>query len=491
LPSPAAKRGEAKQAAQGQDFIMACVGNDNASPSGKRCIVTSNSKTKMVNLAAAIRDEFPQRKTIVITSDTRLNEAEVRQFIGSPAKLAEAYHAVFASPSIGTGVDIAFPGKAQVFDVVFGFCEAQITTHLEFDQQLARVRHPGEVKVWVNPRRFHFETEFDVVKRDALERSLFKNVLIGYADTGEPEYQENDAFLEMASLILSEQRASKNDLKANFIRHKQKQGFRIEHVNRDEDLSADGLGVLVSGRHLHEEALRQTILAANTLTETEFVRLRDALRAGEFVPASEKIAYERTSLELFYGSPATADLIRLDGRGRFRASVRLFELVFEQPDLAKLNFHSFERRRFVTTETGKATTLLMLLRLTPLMSEGRLNSEAVIQQSDLAEFTKASLKHKAVIETHLGIDIRRDVKAKPVQQLGRILRLLGLRLERCGSNKREGQKTYQYRLELQSLASLKAIVQARKAQGQRQFGGRLFGCPEPQNPIDESADGDN
>jgi hypothetical protein len=29
LPSPAAKRAEAKQAAQGQDFIMACVGNDN------------------------------------------------------------------------------------------------------------------------------------------------------------------------------------------------------------------------------------------------------------------------------------------------------------------------------------------------------------------------------------------------------------------------------------------------------------------------------
>jgi hypothetical protein len=133
----------------------------------------------------------------------------------------------------------------------------------------------------------------------------------------------------------------------------------------------------------------------------------------------------------------------------------------------------------------------MLLRLTPLMSEGRLNSEAVIQQSDLAEFTKALLKHKAVIETHLGIDIRRDLQAKPVQQLGRILRLLGLRLEGCGSNKQEGQKTYQYRLEPKSLASLKAIVQARKAPGQRQFGGRLFGCPESQNPNDESAAEDN
>ena len=59
------------------------------------------------------------------------------------------------------------------------------------------------------------------------------------------------------------------------------------------------------------------------------------------------------------------------------------------------------------------------------------------------------------------------------------------------ANKQEGQKTYQYRLEPKSLARLKAIVQARKAPGQRQLGGRLFACPEPQNPNDESADGDN
>ena len=295
----------------------------------------------------------------------------------------------------------------------------------------------------------------------------------------------------MASLILAEQRASKNHLKANFIRHKQKQGFRIEHVNRDEDLSVDGLGVLVRGRHLHEEALRQTILAAKTLTETEFVRLRDALRAGEFVPASEKIAYERTSLELFYGSPATADLIRLDGRGRFRASVRLFELVFDQPDLAKLNFQSLERHKLAHTESSKATTILMLLKLTPLMNEGRLNPEAVLEQSRLGEFADTLVRHKAVVETHLGIEVRRDAQNKPVQQLGQILRLLGLKLEPLDTKKQEGQKTYRYRLEPKSLARLKAIVQARKAPGQRQFGGRLFGCPEHQNPNDESADGDN
>jgi hypothetical protein len=38
------------------------------------------------------------------------------------------------------------------------------------------------------------------------------------------------------------------------------------------------------------------------------------------------------------------------------------------------------------------------------------------------------------------------------------------------ANRQEGQKTYRYRLEPKSLASLKAAAQARKAQGQRQFG---------------------
>jgi hypothetical protein len=70
------------------------------------------------------------------------------------------------------------------------------------------------------------------VKRDDLERSLFKSLLIGFTDTGEVEYQENDAFLEMASLILFEQRASKNNLKANFTLHKQKQGFGMNASRR-------------------------------------------------------------------------------------------------------------------------------------------------------------------------------------------------------------------------------------------------------------------
>jgi len=459
---------------------------------GKRCFVTSNSKAKMAKLAAAISDEFPAKSAILITSDTvKSGNKAVREFIADPQSAEAAnYDIVFASPSIGTGVDIAFPDKAQVFEVVFGFCEAQITTHLEFDQQLARVRHPGAVKAWVNPRRFHFETEFDVVRRDALERSLFKNLLLGYADSGEPEYQENDAFLEMASLILSEERASKNDVRGNFIRHKLKQGFQIEHIHKDESLHAQGRGVLAKGKHLSDEKYGQAILSANSPTGTEFKRIREALKAGEWVSDTEMFSYEKASLELFYGEPVTESLIRTDDRGRFRNRVRLFEAVFESPSLTKLNF--LDRRRLAVTKASKATAIMMLLRLTPLMKGGRLDTEVVVQHSDLLGFADALAEQKAVIETHLGLEVRSDHKNKSTQQLGGILQLPAHRLERMASPKHKGQKIYQYRLEPKSVAGMKAIVGARKAQGQRQSGGRLFGSAKDDASNDENEEaGDN
>jgi hypothetical protein len=40
--------------------------------------------------------------------------------------------------------------------------------------------------------------------------------------------------------------------------------------------------------------------------------------------------------------------------------------------------------------------------LTPLMIEGRLNPEAVLELSRLGEFADTLVRHKAVVERHLG-----------------------------------------------------------------------------------------
>jgi hypothetical protein len=361
-------------------------------------------------------------------------------------------------------VDIAFPDHAQVFDAVFGFCEAQITTHLEFDQQLSRVRHPGEVKVWITPRKFNFETEFEVVKRDALERSLFKNLVVDYDDGGEPQYQETDPFLEMASLIVSEQRASKNNLKGNFVRHKDKQGFLIDYVGKDPKAFSEGQVLLIKGKSLDDEFYSDAISSAKPLTPSKYNLLGEALRAGEHLSDPEKWSYERATIETFYKEPVTEELINLDQRGRFRTKVRLFEAVFEDPNLSRLDL-ALAGRRFMSGKADKAVTVRTLPRLTPLVTfGGHLDADVVVEASDLIQFADTLSKKKAAIENQLGVQVQRDFRDKPVRQLGRILGLVGLRLERVHSRKEKGKKVYGYRLAPGPLARMKAIVQARKVE---------------------------
>ena len=116
---------------------------------GLRCFVTSNSKTKIATIAAALDQEFgSKRRMIVVTADTGGTE-EVDDFIWDVAARALEYDVILTSPSLGTGVDITFPEREKLIDVVFGFFEAQITTHFDYDQQLGRVRHPKAIKVWI------------------------------------------------------------------------------------------------------------------------------------------------------------------------------------------------------------------------------------------------------------------------------------------------------------------------------------------------------
>ena len=117
----------------------------------------------------------------------------------------------------------------------------------------------------------------------------------------------------------------------------------------------------------------------------------------------------------------------------------------------------------MTGKAGKVAAIRTLLRLTPLLtSDGRLDADAVVEACDLVQFTDTVFRKKAAIENQLGVQVQRDFRDKPVQQLGRILGLVGLRLERVHTRKEKGKKVYAYRLAPGPLARMKAIVEARK-----------------------------
>ena len=84
------------------------------------------------------------------------------------ASTISALHAI-GVPFIGSQRDITFPGHAREVDAVYGFFNSGINSHYDVDQQLGRVRDPGEVKVWVCGRKNFFEIELDAVKLDLVQ----------------------------------------------------------------------------------------------------------------------------------------------------------------------------------------------------------------------------------------------------------------------------------------------------------------------------------
>jgi hypothetical protein len=443
--------------------------------------------------------------------------------VANAAARAAAYDVILCSPSLGTGVDITFPGNAKLIDVVFGFCEPGINTHLDFDQQLARVRHPGAVKVWITPRCFNFETHLDVVRHDILRAGLYKDLLDDFGDDGKPRFIEDDPLIEMAALVKSAERASKNNLRGNYVRYKQAQGCTIIHVGKDLVRSVDGYVALRRGADLAGEDLVTRIMEASVLTRSEYERVGKALEAGGILDEALRWSHRRTGLELFYRAEASPELVRLDRAGSRRREIRVSQEVTRlPPEAVPADLHEplHKDLSFVgEARLDLAPTIVRLLRLTPLwrehrydplpmgaiqagrgrlvpppgatrrVAEGRVagafDAEAVFDARDLDAFARFMLANKGPLESLLGHEVRSDILRKPTQQLGLVLRKLGLQLAKAGTQKVSGRKFHRYRLDPVALAAAEEIVAQRERKGGWAFLVDRYG------PHMDPSDGDN
>lgn len=439
----------------------------------KRIFVTSNSKKCIDQISESIDEQFKgDVRQIKITSDT-VNSDAVKEFIENPSKHALSYDLILTSPSLGTGVDIA----CKQIDVVYGFFDALITTHFDFDQQLARVRHPGAVRVWITPRWFRFDTAVEVIKRDILRDGLYKNLLTGFDEVGRPVYLDDDPFLDMASLIVSQQRASKNELRRNFIQLKKRQGYTVSMIERDEAIWLEGQGLARLGKHLSATKRVAALLGAASLKKSEYQDIKGRLKENDEVSETEKWSFQRTSIERFYREQITPSLIELDDGGKYRGKVARFEAITRKMQLARnVKLMTGDLRsileivgatslgaqlRFVKQTSDIVTTVCYLLHRTPLMRDGVL-TRTTLTMADLGEFAGAMLAYKPIIENVLDLEVRADVHVKPMTQLNAILKLVGLSCKPLQKKKAKGRIIYPYRLDQPSYDRMLQLVEKRR-----------------------------
>jgi hypothetical protein len=430
---------------------------------GKRCFVTSSSRKRVQKLAASINANIPGCRTLLISSDNR-GDAQDR-FIARPADEFMNYDVVLASPSLGTGVDITFSAGREVVDSVYGFCDPLPLTHLDFDQQLSRVRHPKATKVWISPETSSFETAVDVARRDIVTAAKYKDIMIGWDSDGRPVFSENDPLIELAASVTAQRRASCNSIKKHFLEHKRRQGYKIVEVEHSEVQDNEGRAALALGTELDEERYAERLLAAKVVTEREYERIRTRMHNDQAVTESERWDVARTTLELFYREAASGQLIRKDDRGTYREVVRMFERTrvrLRNPTRPELDPLVGARPLVLRNNMSAAELMARLLRSTPLVVDGRIADDATFTKDDLAPLVEFCRRNRALIETQLRENVRADLATKPVQQLGRLLKRIGLRLEVVSSRRSQGIRTRRYRLRPADLSQLRAITGRRR-----------------------------
>lgn len=435
----------------------------------KRVFVTSNSKAFIERLDGILRKEFgAEFPSLMITRDTK-DTPEARAFVLDPGQQALKYQVIETSPTVGTGVDISFPGRAKEIDDVFGFFEPKINTHYDCDQQLARVRHPGSVKVWFNPSRFRFDTSRDVIKHDIQVQGLYKSVLCGYDDEGKPVYHTEDPLIDMAALAVAQQRASKNNLLGNFIDLKRLQGVAVSFV-ADEDgvVMRRGMQADVVGRQLALNKRVNHLVSANLLSPEEHDEISARIEANEFVTENERWCLQRTQIERFYRAKIDAALVEDDDRGRLRYKITSFEALRSYATTKamreKLGINEETTfglgARFLRDKRQAGRLLDAIFGCCPIYRGGEFDAFKRFSMHDLTGVIEKCRELKPTIETAFDLEVVSSVQ-DAVKQFNALLDLVGLRVVSQGKIKRGGKTTYLYQLDPSRLEFVQCAVARR------------------------------
>jgi hypothetical protein len=439
---------------------------------GKRCFVCANSKALIEKLALSLQEQYGDAKSFRWITSNNSQTAETQAFLKGLPDTLLAYDVLLVSPAVGTGVDITFKGGAQRIDAVFGLFKPHVTTHFDMDQQLCRVRHPGEVHVWVSPEKFSFETDPSVLRRELESAARQERQVIAIDDDGTPRFSHADTlYSEIFAEVKSLQRASKNNLRENFCELRKQNGWEIVEVERNPEAAVSGRAIIDRGAELLQQEYARKICAARQLLEHEYVDLRRRSERGT-LSESDAFALRRYEIESFYLETVSPELIEIDDDGRFRQAVRLFEMI-QQPGKADVDWEKPNRLSADIYEATQQRRLLTnLLTAAGIFDEASgFSRSATVTHGDLSAFADFCDEQRVGIERLLDVSLRSDYRRKPAQQLGVFLKMLGLQLQRVGVRKQGKDKIYTYCIDhdmlnaVESAAAHRADISVRRKWG--------------------------
>lgn len=456
---------------------------------GGKHYVTCNGKGNAERYAEMIRTQLGLRVMCITSSNSQ--DADIKHFINNISEHVLEYDVLVASPSLGTGIDITFPDQAQLIDGVWGFFSDKVNTHFDMDQQLCRVRHPKYVKAWVAESSLHYETEPSAIKQVIIDLDELPGALMGYNQHGMPIVRDDDPLLHVYAHAVSMQNASKNDLRGNFIRLKERNGWEVKHVAPPKESGARfgeaGLDVTaceIQARKRLEEIHAIEVCEAQVITDEEYKALNDALT----LTSDQQLCRDRYAIEKFYGQEITPALVLLDEHGRYRAQINLLcELMEPETVTLVRTYGKADAHALDKDMAAKRQSVLKTLLVASGVYDGKrsFNTEHRIHTGNLQDFADGCLNHRAEIAHLFDIALRKDLEDKPVSQFKEFLRLIGLDTVGAGKSDAGGKRTHFYRLDPELLEQTMGFVMYRLEMRSKPSISIDLGTPYVLNPDGE------
>ena len=266
------------------------------------------------------------------------------------------------------------------------------------------------------------------------------------------------------SLIVSQQRFSKNKIKNNFVNYKTSTGWKCINVSKDDEVSKLGSQITREGKILAADELYQFILNATPINQSDYEKLKELREGYQTLTSSESASFQRMSFELFYCLPFDRSLFKLDDNWRYRTSVITFEKLtneevfnqfYGQVKSSKKNTNKF---KILKDPLASIILLQNIFKTTPFYSNFKFDSSVEYSHHDLVKFESKCIEFKSFIATQLGIPIRNDITSKRILQLGDFLKLIGLKQPKTRTSTKDNVKTYFYKLCPSKLDKMKEIV---------------------------------
>jgi hypothetical protein len=431
---------------------------------GGRHYIATNSKSRANVLAQSLQDKFGDRRKVMLVTANTVRNPEVADFVRDIDTAILGYDVTIASPTLGTGIDITFKDDTRHIDTVFGFFDARINTHFDMDQQLSRVRNPGEIRLWVTPERFAFETDSNVIREEVIDSEAMNEAFNGYRSDGTDDVDES--YLSMYANVKSIERASKNRLRESLIELRQHNGWDVIPVESDADARKMGKTILDDARNAVKGRKIEEVCNAVRIDYEQFQHFRDLGSSGVMLEPEKELAMSRYVIETFYREDISPDLVVLDDNGRYRHKVRLMETylspmahIRERADVEKeYGYFASDQKK----EAEKKFLLMELLHAAGLADgHGDIQLDVAVAQKTLGKFSKCCLDRKAKIEELFDISVRGDVVGKAKSQLEDVIDLIGLKFGKAERRKPNGEQTYYYRLERATWIRVNQIINAR------------------------------